>query len=223
MLRIFSQSGILALATLTAITMSGVVPEGAFAQGLALLNAVEQQPAPASTVQSPLAGNVPANAAPAAAQPAVATVEQIPGFNTATTEQPATLEEAVATEPVEGDITPELKCLASAIYFEAGHETLAGQLAVGRVIVARTKSGRFPESYCGVVRQHAQFSFVHGGEIPSASNSAVWHRAVAIAKIADTGAFASPVEGALFFHAARVNPNWRVQRMARIDNHVFYH
>jgi N-acetylmuramoyl-L-alanine amidase len=222
MLRIFSQTRFLAIATLTAITMSGVIPEGAFAQGLALLNAVEQQPAPVTTVQSPLPGNVPANAAPATAQPAVAPVEQIPGFNTAT-EQPATLQDAVAEAPAEGDLTPELKCLASAIYFEAGHETLAGQLAVGRVIVARTKSGRFPESYCGVVRQHAQFSFVHGGEIPSASNSSVWHRAVAIAHIADAGSFASPVEGALYFHAARVNPNWRVQRMARIDNHVFYH
>jgi spore germination cell wall hydrolase CwlJ-like protein len=32
------------------------------------------------------------------------------------------------------------------------------------------------------------------------------------------------VEGALFFHATYVNPNWAKerQRVARIGNHVFY-
>jgi spore germination cell wall hydrolase CwlJ-like protein len=30
------------------------------------------------------------------------------------------------------------------------------------------------------------------------------------------------VEGALFFHAARVSPAWRLTRMARVENHIFY-
>jgi spore germination cell wall hydrolase CwlJ-like protein len=49
-----------------------------------------------------------------------------------------------------------------------------------------------------------------------------WREAVAIARIADAGAWRSPVEGALFFHAARVSPSWRATRIARIGNHVFY-
>ena len=56
----------------------------------------------------------------------------------------------------------ELECLATGVYFEAKSEPLAGQLAVGQVIANRTQSGgRFPDSYCGVLFQRGQFSFVH--------------------------------------------------------------
>ena len=30
------------------------------------------------------------------------------------------------------------------------------------------------------------------------------------------------MEDALFFHAHRVNPRWRMQRIAAVGNHVFY-
>lgn len=117
----------------------------------------------------------------------------------------------------------ELNCLAGAIYFEAKGESLPGQLAVGRVVVARSRSGRFPSSYCGVVYQPSQFSFVRGRSMPGVDrNSRSWRNAVAIARIAHEGTWKSPVEGALFFHAARVSPRWNKSRMARIDNHVFY-
>ena len=49
-----------------------------------------------------------------------------------------------------------------------------------------------------------------------------WAEAAKIAHIAHFDAWDSPVEGALFFHAARVSPGWRLTRMARVDNHVFY-
>ena len=45
---------------------------------------------------------------------------------------------------------------------------------------------------------------------------------VAGAQIAHEGTWRSPVEGALFFHAAYVSPGWRLTRVGRIDNHVFY-
>ncbi len=113
--------------------------------------------------------------------------------------------------------------MAGAVYFEARSESLAGQLAVGRVIVARTASGRFPGSYCGVVMQHAQFSFVHGGTMPTINRSShTWQNAVRIALIAHRGAWKSPAEGALFFHAARVHAVSGKTRIAQIDNHVFY-
>jgi N-acetylmuramoyl-L-alanine amidase len=133
------------------------------------------------------------------------------------------LSELVAQQPQPAELSHELNCLAGAIYFESKGETLEGQLAVGRVIVARTKSGRFPETYCGVVYQPSQFSFVRGRAMPAiARSSRHWKNAVAIAKIAHEGTWRSPVEGALFFHAAYVSPGWRLKRMARIDNHVFY-
>jgi spore germination cell wall hydrolase CwlJ-like protein len=134
-----------------------------------------------------------------------------------------TLSELVSAQARQASLTSEQNCLAGAIYFEAKSESLEGQLAVGRVIVARAKSGRFPASYCGVVYQPSQFSFVRGRSMPGINRaSRQWQNAAALAKIADAGAWRSPVEGALFFHAASVSPGWRLKRVARIDNHVFY-
>ena len=133
------------------------------------------------------------------------------------------LSQLVADTATPSDLSNELACLAGAIYFESKGETLAGQLAVGRVIVARAKSGRFPASYCGVVYQRSQFSFVQGRGMPAINKSGrAWSEAARIARIAHEGSWKSPVEGALFFHAARVSPGWRLTRLARIDNHIFY-
>lgn len=135
----------------------------------------------------------------------------------------ASLAELVKATPIPAAVSSELDCLAGAIYFEARSETLAGQLAVGRVIVARTDSGRFPKSYCGVVYQPSQFSFVRAKAMPPVNReSRLWRQAVKIALISDSGSWKSPVEGAMFFHAARVSPSWGKVRMARVDNHVFY-
>ena len=118
----------------------------------------------------------------------------------------------------------ELECLATGIYFEAKSEPLAGQLAVGQVIANRANSGgRFPSSYCGVLFQRGQFSFVHGRSLPSVPRSSrQWQTAVAIAKIVDRDLKDSAVGNALFFHARYVSPGWRLKRVASIGNHVFY-
>jgi N-acetylmuramoyl-L-alanine amidase len=135
----------------------------------------------------------------------------------------ASLAAMVAKQPQPGELSRELQCLAGAIYFEAKSESLNGQLAVGRVVVARAKSGRFPNSYCGVVYQPSQFSFVRGQSMPAiAKGSKQWKNAVAVAQIAHSNTWASPVEGALYFHAAYVSPGWRLKRLGRVDNHVFY-
>jgi N-acetylmuramoyl-L-alanine amidase len=118
----------------------------------------------------------------------------------------------------------ELDCLATGIYFEAKSEPLAGQLAVGRVIANRAESGgRFPSTYCGVLFQRGQFSFVHGHSLPAVPRaSRQWQTAVAIAKIVDQDLKESGVGNALFFHARYVSPGWRLKRIASIGNHVFY-
>lgn len=117
----------------------------------------------------------------------------------------------------------QMQCLAGAIYFESKGESLAGQLAVARVVINRVKSGRFADSLCGVVYQRGQFSFVSGRGMPSIPvASRAWREAVAIAKIATSNAWKSVAEGALYFHARRVSPGWGRARMALIDNHIFY-
>jgi spore germination cell wall hydrolase CwlJ-like protein len=118
----------------------------------------------------------------------------------------------------------ELECLATGIYFESKSEPLAGQHAVGQVIANRTQSGgRFPDSYCGVLFQRGQFSFVHGHSLPSVNHSnRQWQTAVAIAKIVDQGLQTSVAANALFFHARYVSPGWHMKRVASIGNHIFF-
>ena len=118
----------------------------------------------------------------------------------------------------------EMECLAAGIYFESKSESLAGQLAVGEVIENRVESnGRFPGSYCGVLFQRGQFSFVRGKSWPAINKSGrQWQNAVAIAKIVDQDLKDSEVGNALFFHAKRVSPRWRLKRVASVGNHVFY-
>jgi N-acetylmuramoyl-L-alanine amidase len=118
----------------------------------------------------------------------------------------------------------EMECLAAGIYFESKSEPLAGQLAVGEVIENRAESnGRFPSSYCGVLFQRGQFSFVRGKSWPAINKSSrQWQNAVAIAKIVDRDLKESEVGNALFFHAKRVSPRWRLKRVASVGNHIFY-
>jgi len=117
----------------------------------------------------------------------------------------------------------ELECLATGVYFESKSEPLAGQLAVAQVIANRAESKRYPSTYCGVILQRGQFSFVRGGRLPSVAHSTnQWKTAVAIAKIVDQDLKDSAVGDALFFHARRVSPNWHRTRVASIGNHIFY-
>lgn len=117
----------------------------------------------------------------------------------------------------------EMRCLAGAVYFESKGESFEGQLAVARVVINRSKSGRFADSLCGVVHQRGQFSFVRGGDMPSIPEaSRDWREAVAIAQIALADGWDSRAEGALYFHARRVAPGWGRPRLASIDNHIFY-
>lgn len=117
----------------------------------------------------------------------------------------------------------QMDCLAGAIYFEAKSESLQGQLAVGHVIANRADSGRFPSTYCGVVYQRSQFSFVRGHSMPYINKSSLQYRnAVAIAKIVDEDLKPSPVGKAMFFHARRVSPGWKLTRVSTLGNHVFY-
>ena len=123
-------------------------------------------------------------------------------------------------------VTPssrEIECLAGAIYFESKSEPLAGQLAVGEVIANRAKSGRFASTFCGVVFQRGQFSFVRGHSMPGIARAgAQWKTAVAVASIVAAKLKSSSAPRALFFHATRVSPQWHATRVATIGNHIFY-
>jgi spore germination cell wall hydrolase CwlJ-like protein len=160
------------------------------------------QPLPAA----PAVTEIPTEAAPPVAVPARA----------------GSLAELVRTTAHAEPENAQLRCLANGVYFESNGESLSGQLAVAHVIINRARSGRFANTYCGVLTQRSQFSFVRGGVVPQAPRGAAWQRAVAIARIAEAEAWPNAAPGALFFHATHVSPGWNRPRVARIDNHVFY-
>ena len=138
-------------------------------------------------------------------------------------ERPVSLSDAVATQTLSDEVSKDLRCLATAVYYEAKGEPLAGQLGVAHVILNRSKSGRFPRTVCGVVTQPGQFSFVRGGQMasPGVANRA-YRTALAVAQLALDRQWESPVASAMYFHATRVSPNWGRQRVATIGRHVFY-
>ncbi len=173
-------------------------------------------PAEPATTAAPAVEITPTEAAPVAAPTAPAPeAVAVPG-------NAASLRAMVsAVRHAEPD-NETLRCLAAGVYFESNGESLEGQLAVAHVILNRARSGRFASTVCGVLTQRGQFSFVRGGNVPTAPRNAAWRTAVAIARIAQAESWRNPAPGALFFHASRISPGWNRPRVARIDNHVFY-
>jgi len=148
-----------------------------------------------------------------------------PAPATPTPTEAGSLHELVGMIDTAAPMSEEMRCLAGAVYFEARGEPLTGQLAVAQVIINRTEDGRFPRSYCGVVAQPGQFSFMRGRRMPAIrEGSAAWERAVAVAHIADKGLWESEAGRAVFFHARYVKPGWTRSktRLAQIDTHIFY-
>ena len=182
---------------------------------LAVMTLGVASPASADVIPSTatLAMNLPTMSLPTqltSLQPALATVEQTYDSLTA---------KVAATEANVAALDDQLRCLATAVYFESRSESVEGQLAVAQVVRNRARSGRFPASLCGVVNQPSQFSF---SKRRAPDNRAQWERAVKIAAIAMADGWREIVPNALYFHAARVSPGWGRQRVARIGNNIFY-
>jgi N-acetylmuramoyl-L-alanine amidase len=119
----------------------------------------------------------------------------------------------------------EANCLATAVYFEARGESVDGQLAVARVVMNRAASGRYPTTWCGVVKQPAQFSFVRRGRFPRIDTaSPAWERAQGVARLAMANVVPSVGTDVLWYHANYVSPSWgrRLSTAQRIGSHIFY-
>jgi hypothetical protein len=124
-------------------------------------------------------------------------------------------------------LTDEANCIAVAVYHEARGETLEGQLAVAKVIMNRAASGKYPTSWCGVVKQPWQFSFVNprSGYMPSVDQqSASWRKALGVTRLAVANAVPSLSNDVLWYHADYVAPSWgrRLTRVDKIGAHIFY-
>lgn len=121
----------------------------------------------------------------------------------------------------------EANCMAVAVYHEARGESLEGQLAVARVIMNRAASGKYPDTWCEVVKQPWQFSFVNPrtGRYPAVNEySAAWRKALGITRLATANAYPSLSQDVLWYHADYVSPSWgkRLSYVSKIGTHIFY-
>jgi hypothetical protein len=126
--------------------------------------------------------------------------------------------------------TRALTCLAQAISYEAGNETVAGQEAVAQVILNRLRHPAYPKSICGVVYQGSerktgcQFTFTCDGSLKRPRSAQSMAFATAIAERVLSGGTSAIVGGATHYHANYVSPYWApsLVKIATIGAHIFY-
>jgi len=127
----------------------------------------------------------------------------------------------------------EVRCLATAIYFEARGEPEKGQLAVAQVVLNRLKNPAYPNTICGVVyqnknkRNRCQFSFACDGIRDRITDMRSWAAAQALARKAvnnPTTTFLSDVGASTHYHATYVRPRWarHMKKTEKIGRHIFY-
>lgn len=126
-----------------------------------------------------------------------------------------------------------LECMAKTIYWESKSEPVKGQIAVGHVILNRTKDPRFPNTVCGVVTQSSksrnnktiscQFHWYCDGRPDSIKDQKTYAKMLDIARLVLSGQTINPVGRSLFFHATYVKPQKKhYLTRTRVGNHIFY-
>lgn len=123
----------------------------------------------------------------------------------------------------------DVMCVTEAIWFEARGESVAGKYAVAHVIRNRVKSHRFPDSYCEVVNQPMQFSYLNGGrptvEVrnPREVLALEWSVKIAIDLVNDTLGSDFTHQSKHYFNPYKANPSWRHygQEVGMVGNHLF--
>ncbi len=135
--------------------------------------------------------------------------------------------------PASAESASELKCLSTAIYFEARGEPEDGQLAVAQVVLNRVKNPTYPNTICGVVyqnkskRNRCQFSFACDGRPERVTDKVAWAKAEDLARRSveeQKETFLEEVGSATHYHATYVRPRWasRMTRTESIGRHIFY-
>ncbi len=128
----------------------------------------------------------------------------------------------------------ELVCLALNDYWEARSESLAGRIAVARVVLNRAMDSRFPSNLCEVIKQvtfqgehkRCQFSWFCDAKMDTPYEADQWRTSlkVAAAVLQADCAIPDPTGGALWYHADFTRPVWALgyETTTIIGGHVFY-
>jgi len=127
-------------------------------------------------------------------------------------------------------LTNALLCLAMNIYHESRGEPLAGQLAVAQVTMNRAQGEA--KNVCKVVLKPHQFSWTtrlvkKNHELVKKGlpkDEEAWAWAQLIARLALLDILPDITDGATYYHAARVCPEWSkvMNQVAIFGDHKFY-
>jgi Cell Wall Hydrolase len=128
------------------------------------------------------------------------------------------------------DIERATDCLAANIFYEAGNETLDGQMAVAQVVLNRARHPAFPKTVCGVVFQGSerhtgcQFSFACDGSMRRQPSADRWAGYRALARSMLLGAVYAPVGLATHYHTDWVRPVWSatLDKLRAERTHLFF-
>ena len=121
-------------------------------------------------------------------------------------------------------------CLTSAIYYEAGFQSVQERRAVAQVVLNRVRHPAYPSSVCDVVYEGStrstgcQFTFTCDGSEARNPQRWAWDEARLIAASALSGSVEPSVGMATHYHADYVVPKWafNLTKIKRVGMHYFY-
>lgn len=129
-------------------------------------------------------------------------------------------------------VRKDLDCLALNIYREGGYEPVEGRIAIAQVTLNRVAHPSFPKDVCGVVYQKnvvmdrivCQFSwYCDANHRTRKVNEEAYQESYEVAKKVYLEGFRlDGLKDALYYHADYVNPRWKLERITKIGNHIFY-
>jgi spore germination cell wall hydrolase CwlJ-like protein len=127
----------------------------------------------------------------------------------------------------------ERNCLKNALYYEARSEGNVGILAVASVIENRKNHVNYPSSYCGVIKQHKQFSYTLEGrpdverieERLKAADKVMYGYVSEVADNMLEGEFKPVLEHSVLWYAHKSVKNYWTRTKAvanKIGKHIYY-
>ena len=130
------------------------------------------------------------------------------------------------------EVEKSLDCLAMNVYREAGHEPFEGKVAVAQVTLNRVNSNKFPRDVCAVVYQKSRFTervicqfswYCDSKHRNRPVDDEAYEESYRVAKMVFLEDFRlESIKDAMYYHADYVNPNWKLKRITKIGNHIFY-
>jgi N-acetylmuramoyl-L-alanine amidase len=141
------------------------------------------------------------------------------------------LPSSTSSTDVQTEYHQELSCLTELLFYEARGTGTKGMAAVATVVKNRTNLKGFPSTYCGVSKQHRQFSFHQDKHIqyinknPYSMDTAAFTLAGTVAYLTLNDRLVAPFGGSTaYYHTPEVKPSWakRMKVVLKDKWHIFY-